>query len=486
MDHCASVLLAFPPTDPPKDNIQYDQLARSHYHKVERLIKENVNNFSTFAQQLLDVVNPATHSISYLALLSVLIKRENASQKWLLESVTRFLLTFDARQVRYAGIALSNILGVIEEGWLFPNSVTVELLATALLRVDPTGSVLTSHHLPLVTLAYNTDNIDPVLPLIEKTTVFYPGIKSTESRPLSDTKLPPSAYVTTGTGLTEKVNNTTVLKYDLLVGMCFMQKKMWQQAFEALERVVTYPTKDNGCSKIMVEAHNKWLLVGLLLTGKTPQLPATTSQGVQKSYTTLGKPYASICEAFEKDTADFLKSELENLGNQFWVQDRNLGLIRSVIAHYQRWQIINLREVYTKISLEQIRRCTQSAETGGPLGSDAEVETLIQGMIDEGILRGVIEKPLEDDKPAHLVFLEPTEDLSEAEFAKKLLTTANRIKDLAPIIQATNERLTTTPDYLRFVIREQAKAAGGQKGGVNNSFDLQVEDEDLMTGIIRS
>lgn len=369
---------------------------------------------------------------------------------------------------------------------LSKNSVAVDLLATALLRVDPSGSVLTSHHLPLVTLAYSTDNIDPVLPVIEKTIVFYAGIRSTDSRPLSDPKLPPVAYVTPESGLTAKLNTTTVLKYDLHVGMCFMQKKMWQKAFDALERVVTYPTKDSGCSKIMVEAHNKWLLVGLLLNGKTPQLPATTSQSVQKSYSTLGKPYASICEAFEKDKANFLKAEFENLGNQFWLQDGNLGLIRSVMSHYQRWQIINLREVYTKISLGQIRRCTQNAETGGPLGSDAEVETLIQTMIDEGMLNGVIEKPLEDDMPAHLVFLTPTEDLSEADFAKKMLTTANRIKDLAPIIQATNERLATTPDYLRYVTREQGKEKGGHGRGAGNSFELQVEDEDLMTGIIRS
>ena len=143
-----------------------------------------------------------------------------------------------------------------------------------------------------------------------------------------------------------------VMKYDLLVGLCFIQQRSWAQAFEALERVVTYPVKDIGCSKIIVEAYQKWLLVGLLLTGRTPTLPSNTAQSVQKSYQTLGKPYISICKAFEGDSAEVLKTEYESLGNQFWSQDGNLGLVRLVVSHYQRWQIIDLHEVYTKISLE--------------------------------------------------------------------------------------------------------------------------------------
>ncbi|KAM7217848.1 COP9 signalosome complex subunit 3 [Rhypophila decipiens] len=486
MDHCASVLLAFPHTSELADNEDYDKAARIHVQKVDKLIKENGGNFPIFAEQLLDIVNPVDHSISYLALLLALVKPPNAGHATLLQRVSRFLLTFDARQIRYAGSAFLELLSRIEEGWLFPQSVAVELSATALLRLDPTGTILTSHHLPLVTLAYNSDNIDAVLALIEKTIVFYPGINLTESRPLSDLRLPPVAYMTPESGLTARINTTTVLKYDLLVGMCFMAKRRWQEAFEALERVVTYPTKESGCSKIMVEAHNKWLLVGLLLNGKIPTLPSTTAQGVKKSYETLSKPYLSICEAFVKDSAEGLKSEFETLGNQFWSQDGNLGLIRFVLSHYQRWQILNLREVYSKISLEQIRTTTQSAETGAPLSSDAEVEALIQGMIDEGMLNGVIEKPLEDGKPAHVVFLTSTEDLSEAEFAKKMLQSARRIKDLGPIIKATNERLATSQDYLRFIIREQKKDQGAGGRGAAHPYELQVEDEDLMTGIMRS
>ncbi|KAK3325652.1 hypothetical protein B0H66DRAFT_529678 [Apodospora peruviana] len=483
MDHCASVLLAFPPASELADNEQYHKAVRLHIQKVEKLMAENGPAFPAYAENLLGVIHPADHSISYLALLQSLLTRDTPIQGGLLPQITTFLMTFDPRQIRYVGLAFSSLLKTVSGGELFPASVAGDLLATALLRIDPSGSVLTSHHIAAVNLAYETDNVDPVLPLIEKTIVFYPGVKSTESRYPCDMESSPVAYVTPESGLTTKLTSTAVLQYDLLCGMCFMQKRLWRQAFDALERVVTYPTKDVGCSKIMVEAHNKWVLVGLLLNGKTPTLPPITGQSAQKAYSTLGKPYSSIGKAFEKDTAETLKAEFESLGLRFWAEDGNLGLMQLVLSHYQRWQIVNLRDVYTKISLEQIRKRTQSAETGGQLATGDEMKALVQSMIDDGMLNGVIETPA-DGTPAYLTFIEPTEDLSEADFAAQLLLTARRMKDLGPIVKATNERLAMNRDYLRAVIKDQRREKDGLGRDPVAQFDTSIEDEDLMTGIL--
>ncbi|KAK3327976.1 hypothetical protein B0T19DRAFT_484968 [Cercophora scortea] len=485
MDHCASVLLAFPPSSPLANNEQYHKAALAHVLKVEKMIKDNGASFVGYASQLLEHVNPANNSISYIALLQTILTNDNStpSRGELPTAITTFLMVFDPRQIRYVGGAFSALLGVVQEGSLIPASIAIGLVATALLKLDHAGTMLTSHHIPLVTQAYETDNIEPILPVIEKTIVFYPGMKGpSETRYPCDMQLPPPAYLTLESSLTTRLSVANVLQYDLLCGMCFIQRRAWQQAFDALERVVSYPTREGGCSKIMENAHNKWVLVGLLLNGKTPTLPAITGQGAQKAYATHGKPYTSIGKAFEQGTAETLKSEFESVGAQRWADDGNLALMRLVLTHYQRWQIMNLRNVYTKISLEQIRTRTQSAEATGPLKTTAELEALVESMISEGMLNGVIERPA-DGKPAYLTFLSPTEELSEDEFKVKMFSTAQRIKDLGPIVKATNERLATSKDYLRHLVKEQKKEKHGQTDPYTR-FEQTVDDEDLMMDVV--
>ncbi len=353
------------------------------------------------------------------------------------------------------------------------------------MRLDPTGSVLTSHHVALVKLLQSTDQVEPALPLLEKSIVFYPGAKaSSEERVLCDRELPPIEYITVGSGMTNSLNSADVLQYDLLRGLCFISQRMWQPALQALERVITYPTRDShSCHKAMMEAHNKWVLVSLLQTGKMPMLPATTSAGAQKSFAASCKPYQAIGKAFEEKTGHTLKTEFESNGAAFFAEENNLELMRLVLQHYQRWQILNLQHVYTKISLEKIRARTESAETAAPLETVAEVEKLVQEMIDDGMLKGAIVRPADGAAPVNLVFHEPSEELSETEFAHKMLVTAQRLKDLEPLIRATNERLVTHRDYVRYMLGQQKREKDGRRD-FDMSFVSQVEDEDLMTGVM--
>jgi COP9 signalosome complex subunit 3 len=153
-----------------------------------------------------------------------------------------------------------------------------------------------------------------------------------------------------------------------------------------------------------------------------------------------------------------------------------------VLTHYQRWQILNLREAYTKISLEQIRATTQSAETAAPLATEAEIEVLVQSMIDDGMLLGRIERPT-DGRPAYLEFYMQTEELSEAQFAEKVRETAQRLNEMAPVVRETDERLGTNRDYIRWVTKESKKKDETAYRDPVGAFDSHIDDEDLMTGI---
>lgn len=369
---------------------------------------------------------------------------------------------------------------------LWQASLVVDLLATALLRIDPTGSVLTLHHLALVHLAYTSNNIEPALPVLEKTIIFYPGAKPTLApKFLCDTTVHPTAYITPETGLGFKVVPSLVLKYDALRALCFIQRRSWQQAFDALQRVITYPAGPGVCSTIMADSFQKWQLVGLLLNGKAPSLPASMSLSAQNIYLTTGKAYASISQAFESNTADALIKEYGRCTQEEWIADGNLGLIKAVLSHYQCWKIADLRHIYTKISLEQIRTLTESAETGDSLDSEQQVCDLVQDMIATGMLKGeVVPAAADGSKPAHLVFHSLTEELSSAAFAGEMAETTQRIAALAPLVETLSERLETSREYVRHMVRD-AKFKDKSLGFVGGShpFEAQVDDEDLMIGL---
>lgn len=369
---------------------------------------------------------------------------------------------------------------------LWQASLVVDLLATALLRIDPTRSVLTLHHLNLVRLAYTSNNIEPALPVLEKTIIFYPGAKPTLApKFLCDTTLHPTAYITPETGLGLKVVPSNVLKYDAMRALCFIQQRSWQQAFDALQRVITYPAGPGVCSNIMADSFQKWQLVGLLLNGKAPSLPASVSTSAQNIYLTTGKAYVAISQAFESNTADALIKEYGRCTQEEWIADGNLGLIKAVLSHYQRWKIADLRHIYTKISLEQIRTLTQSAETGASLDSEQQVLDLVQDMIATGMLKGeVVPAAADGSTPAHLVFHSLTEELSSAAFAGEMAETTQRIAALAPLVETLSERLETSREYVRHMARD-AKFKDKSVGfaGGSHPFEAQVDDEDLMIGL---
>lgn len=353
--------------------------------------------------------------------------------------------------------------------------------------------MLTSHHLDLVHLAYNTDTAEHAFKATDKQIVYFPGMAQERNggygnsnvgsdKFLCDLSLPPTDYIKQETGLTTVLDVEQVLEYEFFSGLLYCSRNQWQKARAAFERVVTHPTRDGGVSKIMTDAYKKWVLVSLLVNGRTPQIPVNAGSNAKKAYETVGKPYTAIASHFDAMAAVALKKEVEEHAQE-WRSDLNTGLVNQVLAAHQKWQIMDLRKVYSKVSLSDIRQVTCSAETGAALPSDDEVERLIQGMIESGMLKGIIEKP--DDKPAHLKYLSEAEELSEAEYKHEIAAAVQRMKELETIYRTTNTRLSTNPYWVKHVIREQKREKDNSgQAGVAQNFDAQIEDEDLMSGVL--
>ncbi|KAI0911311.1 cop9 subunit [Ustulina deusta] len=483
MDQCAIALLAFPPQSDDADNEAYHQAALLHIQRTAKMVKERAKDLVAFSAELLNVLDPAVHSLSYLAILHALLFPSLAarvSHDLVLTKLVTFMMIFDGRQCRYGGSVLLEVMDAVGGGRLLPPSVAVECLATAILRLDPSGTIFTSSHLHLAQLAYDTDNIQPALPVIDKDIVYYPGMANENAQYLCDLELPPPLYISKSTGLTTLLKSSMVLEYDLTCGLMYCARREWSRARVAFERVVTFPTKDGGCSKIMVEAFKKWILVSLLSDGSHCTTPPHTSASTIKIFGILGRSYVSLATAFATDDVERLRQEAEH-GAQVWIEDGNVGLVEEVMASYQKWRVLSLQDIYTKISISEIRQQTKSAETGTALNKDEEVEALIQNMIITGMLKGVIQK--NDDGTKFLLFLSPTTHLSEQEFAHEIQSYAAKLKQLKAIFDATNQRLGTSKEYIKWVIKENKRDKSSEAQDPTLGFDSQVDDEDLMGGL---
>ncbi|KAL0942485.1 putative COP9 signalosome complex subunit 3 [Colletotrichum truncatum] len=463
----------------------YDKAVKNHIAKISRLFKDQGSAVVANAPQLLEIVHPTNHSISHLAILNTLKHYDETarpiSPDAFREYILRFLLSFDQRQIRYIGDVFYDLVKDVVECKYFPARQAIEIVAIVLRRLDPDSAVLTSIHTAVIKLAYETDNIDQALPIIEKPWVFLPGMKN-QSQPayLCDRSASPAAYINSSTHLTHQLNREDVMQHEYLTAQIFTAKLRWLDAFKAYQRIITWPARDGATSKIMTEAHKRWILTGLLSLGQTPTLPNHISPAATKSFTSLSKPYADVAALFSTTNAEQFKAEIDK-GIETWNADQTTTLLKEVVKAYQQWQILGLADVYHKISVSEIRQNTLSAETASNLETDQQVEELLLEMINSGMLQGVLETSLEGAKC--LTFLPRDQEIEYNEYQRKIKDDA-RIHTLNKWTQTSDARLAASKDYAKHIIREQKRQdKDGQSQNAELGFDASIEDEDLMTGI---
>ncbi|OHE91548.1 COP9 signalosome complex subunit 3 [Colletotrichum orchidophilum] len=464
----------------------YDKTIKNHITKITRLFKDQAPAVIANAPQLLEIVHPADHSISHLAILNTLKHVEESSLPLPIDAfreyVARFLLSFDARQIRYVGDVFSDLVKDVVECKFFQARQSVEIAVAALRLLDPESAVLTSLHLAVVKLAYETTNYDEVLPLLEKPWVFLPGMKD-QSRPtyLCDLTASPPAYISPTTHLTEYLTREGVMEHEYLSALIFTKELRWAQAHKAYQRIISWPSRETSVSKLMTDSHKRWVLTGLLALGYTPPLPSQISSSAQKAFAALSKLYTDLAGLFSTTNVEQLKGAVEK-GVETWAADGTTELVKAVVTAYQKWQILGLADVYHKISVPEIRQQTLSAETALNLETDEGVEQLLQDMVTIGMLQGSLE--VSPDGVKCLTFLPRDTEIEYTEYQKKITDDA-RIKTLNKFAEVSDARLAASKDYAKHIIREQKRQDkdGLQSQNTEFGFDASIEDEDLMTGI---
>ena len=336
----------------------------------------------------------------------------------------------------------------------------------------------------LVNLAVESRAYDAALPIIDKPILYFPrSISQTKTKFLCDSSLSPTAFITSTSGLApSKLKHQELLEYFFCCGMAYIGLRNWESAQECLENAVTYPAKDGAVSKIMVEAYKKWIIVGLLFEGKQLQLPKSVGRESGRLYHTLAKPYETVAQLFETATASRLKAEIDS-GSRIWQDDFNTGLMLHLLAAYQKYQIRNLANIYSKISIPEITNQTMSAETGNKLPSAHAVETLVQSMITEGILNATMSNS--PNSPAVLTFKSGGPVLSESQARTELAASTKRIQSLTQDIRNTDRMLARDKEYIKHAQKQKNAAKNSQvdQGIAGAEMDWNsMEDEDIMDG----
>ncbi|KAL7936983.1 hypothetical protein V8C35DRAFT_294372 [Trichoderma chlorosporum] len=486
MDEAKRLFCGFSPSPASYPSIKaYDAAAKSYAVSVTKLSIDVQSAIQSNPIEALQLADPSTNSIGYLSIIDTLLRGslpKSTPRSLVLDEAVRFLLKFDPIQIRYVGSLFRSLLENL--GSFFSPQVVVDLLANAILRIDPSGSVFTSTHLILVKLAYDSNCIKPALKVLDADILFYPRnahpARSENAKVLCDTEIEPYVYIASA-GLTDAIKSSSILEYHLLQAMAYISRKDWPKAQAALERVIGHPAKDKGVSKIMVDGYKKWLLVGLLKDGRPPSVPSYISSSTRSTYNGLSEAYNTIATLFITDGASALKEEFEK-GRLTWEEDSNMTLLEEVLVSYQKWQVINLRRIYHQVSISQIRHTTLSAQTTETLNNDEEVLLLVSDMIESGMLKGQLQVgPTAGE--SYVAFHEEHDLMTETDFAAEVARSHRSVETLTKQYRVTNERLSYTKDYARYLVREQ-KRMEKDIADAGVGFDTHIEDEDLMTGVL--
>ncbi|KAI9787569.1 MAG: hypothetical protein M1839_000100 [Geoglossum umbratile] len=511
--------LSFPPHPPPPHPIsdfEYDKQIRG---LVQLLTKQPPSLFVSGVRgggDLLDILDPSINSLPYLFTLLAHIQAAQSHRggssgqealsihpsSTLWGKIIDFLTKFDSRQVRYAGAEWRRLVELVEALARAINKPIVAVLPirTAILRLDPASSTLTSSHILFIRLCLDAKTFRHALPILDRDIQAFPaGSKSVNSTAISQLS---SSYIHVASGLTDRLTYHHHLEYHLFGALIYMGLKRWERALEFLTFVIVAPTT-GPASIIQVEAYKKWVLVGLLVNGGPMPLPRITNNVAMKSYRELARAYDNFAEVFKSGNAMRLREEFE-VGEELWAKEKNYGLMLLVLDAFHRFNIRHLEDTYSTLSVHDICQrdfvALDTTSQGLPSLSRAHAdesatEQYILGMIERGELSATLSHPPQTEEQQSLAvvhFVPGSQGISEAEQLQKVEEQIERTVAVTEQIKNLDRKFGLSKEYITWVHKNKKTAALGsslggpkQDGGedlesMDIGWDAGVMDEDMM------
>jgi COP9 signalosome complex subunit 3 len=175
-------------------------------------------------------------------------------------------------------------------------------------------------HVDFLKLCIQSGEYKEALPIIDKVIHSFP---SQFSHGL-DGKLPcsnhqdSSGYITLSSGLTAKVEVRDVQEYYLLAAFACIGIGMtkWPDALLFLEMVLLTPNQ-GAVTGFTLEAYRKWLILNLLVHGKSVDLPKALNGYAYRLLKSAVLPYTALVQAFHSGEPKKLYEEIQ-VGLEVW------------------------------------------------------------------------------------------------------------------------------------------------------------------------
>ncbi|KAK0558780.1 hypothetical protein OC861_006832 [Tilletia horrida] len=299
-------------------------------------------DFSSQGQDPLNLLDPATHSLMLL-----------------------FLITARSRAIRHADqlAAMIQLLEVfiaradIAQLLLSPDRVT--MLAQAIVHVgelakDPAWAlnVLTVLFHRYVGEARLLTALHPiVLAQCIKAGAYDAALRTALRYPVEDVD-----------PMFSPVRFPDVLQYFYYAGIVAAKLEHYPSAIDYFEQCVTTPAQST--SPIQTDAFKKLVLIQLLHDGKTPVLPEYTSAAVSRTLATSCRTYLSFAKLFEDRHATDAEvyHKAEEVKDVFQ-KDQNWPLAQQVLNTYRSRRIQRLSATYSCITLVEIAHLLGMSDT---------------------------------------------------------------------------------------------------------------------------
>ncbi|KAG0636556.1 hypothetical protein HOY80DRAFT_1054128 [Tuber brumale] len=448
MDKLIDSFLSFPSSP----NISESELHKQIQNHLSLL---NRAPAATLAYQhagtdVLALLDPSVNSLAYLY---ILVARIDLGQKDAMEVVWRqvviFLETFNPKQVRCAQDIFRRL---VEYFFSFATEsgkpiIAVRPIKKAILRFSP--AKFSFLHPLFLRLCLEAKCYRDAAAIVDIDLVEFPCV--------STGKVAENARA-------REITYQDVLTYFLYAGMIYMGIKEWRRAADYLTYVIVAP--GSACSQIQIDAYKKYILVGLLLDGKSLPIPRSTTSAANRAYKALSKPYESFAAAFKAGNPELLRTEVTQLVDVFR-QDNNTGLAIQCLEAFRRMQIIALRDTYVTLSTEEIsKKDLEVTGRGGDVGGKEGTEAVILGMIEREEISASLSHSHPNPEQSQTTVHFHNHPVDESCNLAALQVELRRIMALNKQMKTINKKYGMSREFIQYMVKMAKMSGSGVLAGM--------------------
>lgn len=365
-------------------------------------------------QNVLQTFDLQHHSLGIMAILCVKFSLPSITDYEALHAqFQEFISGCNGEQVRLATDTYAKLCHLFAQSLIDKKQPTsgLELLSTAIRKIQLYPSQLTSIHADLCQLCLLAKNFKPALEFLDTD--------------ITDISKEGSNY-----------EAKHFLMYYYYGGMIYTGLKNYERALYFYEVALTTPAM--AVSHIMLEAYKKYITVSLILHGKVLTLPKYTSQVVARFIKPLSQAYHELLTAYGTNNPDDFKTAMLK-NKDIFVRDNNYGLVKQCLSSLYKKNIQRLTKTFMTLSLSDMANRVQ-------LNGPKEAEQYILHMIEDGEIYATI-----NQKDGMVIFHDNSEKYNDPEMLKELDEEMKKCIELNEKLREMDEEIMVNPCYVQKV-----------------------------------